>query len=523
MAAKSESHVSKRGTATRLSGEPLVSSKVFDKKPKLDVVKTSSEHTMEIDTSTKDPVFETDAWKQNAEDDSTFFVFEGFVGQSSDVDIVQCIHHFTSNFLDDFPIVIIGVHAKRVAVRIPRLLTAKFEEKIHTLRDKLIFKDTALSMTSLDPLVVELFVRIPIERNAWNAYTPVTNGAQPGSSSNVPAVESKYAILQAKISTPMRSTMRSEQGIHSGFTPELNSMQQATAEVLARERMPMQPLAQVPALPNGDVPANEASLHSMLSSLVSGMNEVRATLSNVVTRDDLRALHEVQTAEMHTYVQAELAPVHSGIAELAGDFRTLASGSIEQHQRIGRMETTLQAMPSSGLPNGPDKNHSANCQISFSGFSNESVSDRARTLREFMRAHFEPDSYLCIGTRMTGPFGDGRHASAESFVQFCHRDAKDAALKFIVNGKFKVSSSAGKTLNISRMKTPWQRRRDYAMGKAEELVKKKMEANSWQGVVKFTKSKEVRKICVNDSDAFIQAHSDECGNFVGDFIDLRIP
>ena len=140
-----------------------------------------------------------------------------------------------------------------------------------------------------------------------------------------------------------------------------------------------------------------------------------------------------------------------------------------------------------------------------------------------MRAHFEPDSYLCIGTRMTGPFGDGRHASAESFVQFSDRDTRDGALKFIVNGKLKVSSSAGKTLNISRMKTPWQRRRDYAMGKAEELVKKKMEANSWQGVVKFTKSKEVRKICVNDLDAFIQVHSDECGNFVGDFIDLRIP
>lgn len=51
-----------------------------------------------------------------------------------------------------------------------------------------------------------------------------------------------------------------------------------------------------------------------VSYLVGGMDEVRATLSHVVTLDDLRTLHQEQTAELQTYVQAELAPVHSGMA-----------------------------------------------------------------------------------------------------------------------------------------------------------------------------------------------------------------
>ena len=123
---------------------------------------------------------------------------------------------------------------------------------------------------------------------------------------------------------------------------------------------------------------------------------------------------------------------------------------------------------------------------------------------------------------MTGPFGDGRKASTESYVQFSDRDARDRALKAIRDGSL-TASSAGKDLKISCMKTAWQRRRDFAMGKAEELVKEKMQATSMQGTAKFVKTKEARKICVNDADAFVQTPSDACGNFRGVFSDLRIP
>ena len=51
-----------------------------------------------------------------------------------------------------------------------------------------------------------------------------------------------------------------------------------------------------------------SALHSMHESLVSGMNEVRATLSHVVTRDDFRALHEAQNAEMQCMSKLKQRP-----------------------------------------------------------------------------------------------------------------------------------------------------------------------------------------------------------------------
>lgn len=71
------------------------------------------------------------------------------------------------------------------------------------------------------------------------------------------------------------------------------------------------------------------------------MNEVRATLSHVVTRDDLRALHEAQSAEMKTYVQAETAPLHAGIAQLSTDFKMVAMDAVDHDERIDKLETNV--------------------------------------------------------------------------------------------------------------------------------------------------------------------------------------
>ena len=73
------------------------------------------------------------------------------------------------------------------------------------------------------------------------------------------------------------------------------------------------------------------------------------------------------------------------------------------------------------------------------------------------------------------------------------------------------------------MKTASQRHRDFAIAKAEELVKAKMAKFGKHGDVKYVKSKDVRKITVDDVDAFVQMWSDDSGNFVGDFDDLRLP
>lgn len=56
-------------------------------------------------------------------------------------------------------------------------------------------------------------------------------------------------------------------------------------------------------------------------------------------------------------------------------------------------------------------------------------------LQEFMKPHFDAYSYVCVGTRMAVPFGEGSKAPNESCVQFSDRHARDPALKFISDRK----------------------------------------------------------------------------------------
>ena len=118
----------------------------------------------------------------------------------------------------------------------------------------------------------------------------------------------------------------------------------ALADLLGREGPILQPLDRVPEFPTFAQEEAPGSLHTMLSSLVSGMNEVRATLSHVVTRDDLRALHEAQSAEMKTYVQAETAPIHASIIQLPTDFQMIAMDAVDHHERIDKFEKRVSEL-----------------------------------------------------------------------------------------------------------------------------------------------------------------------------------
>ena len=83
------------------------------------------------------------------------------------------------------------------------------------------------------------------------------------------------------------------------------------------------------------------------------------------------------------------------------------------------------------------------------------------------------DIILCVDTRMTGPF-PSRTPTNESFAQFCSRDARDRVFQAMKEKSFKTPSC--NTINIYRAKTEFVRGRDWAMGKGEGLIKKKLAA-----------------------------------------------
>ena len=103
----------------------------------------------------------------------------------------------------------------------------------------------------------------------------------------------------------------------------------------------------------------------------------------------------------------------------------------------------------------------------------------------------------------------------------CSRDARDRVFQDMKDKSFTTPS--GSTINIYRAKTDFIRGRDWAMGKSEELIKKKLAAAKLTVPVKYEKHKDARKITVDGVDAFVQRPVETHGSFVCDFQDLQLP
>ena len=141
-------------------------------------------------------------------------------------------------------------------------------------------------------------------------------------------------------------------------------------------------------------------------------------------------------------------------------------------------------------------------------------------VRQFVEKYQGQDVLLCVDTRMTGPF-QTRTPTNESFVKFCSRDARDRVFQAMKDKSFTTPS--GSTINIYRAKTDFIRGRDWAMGKSEELIKKKLAAAKLTVPVKYEKHKDAHKITVDGADAFVQRPVETHGSFVCDFQDFQLP
>ena len=69
-----------------------------------------------------------------------------------------------------------------------------------------------------------------------------------------------------------------------------------------------------------------------------------------------------------------------------------------------------------------------------------------------------------------------------------------------------LKTPSGSTINIYRAKTDFVRRRDWAMGKSEELIKKKLAAVKLTVPVKFEKHEEARNLRVDSVRLRAEAH-----------------
>ena len=82
---------------------------------------------------------------------------------------------------------------------------------------------------------------------------------------------------------------------------------EAIAELFGRAPVPAIDLQHPPLFPGGS--SSSGDVHSLLVGLVSSVNEVRSSLANMATRNELQELHALQMDEVKTYVSVQLEPI----------------------------------------------------------------------------------------------------------------------------------------------------------------------------------------------------------------------
>ena len=124
-----------------------------------------------------------------------------------------------------------------------------------------------------------------------------------------------------------------------------------------------------------------------------------------------------------------------------------------------------------------------------------------------------------MGHDFTGPYSNRKFSKA-LWIEFSKCDTVKDFLKHTEKENFVFN---GTTVKIKFARTQFQKKRNYAMRKAEELLKASPKTGS--SVVttewKITESKD-RRILVNGVLAFSQAPYDGTGTFLPPFFDLSI-
>ncbi len=131
------------------------------------------------------------------------------------------------------------------------------------------------------------------------------------------------------------------------WSPKIREKQGATDAVLQRAGKVLKPLPEAPPMPGTD--SDSSQLHGVLSQLVVGMNEVRSSLSTLVTREDFKDLAATQREEMHTYVDSRFEPLREEVEEVKAHTATqedLAELK-EKYDKLVLRITELEAAPGS--------------------------------------------------------------------------------------------------------------------------------------------------------------------------------
>ncbi len=412
------------------------------------------------------------------------------------VEFVSVIKGFVDDLLGDFKLNVVGVCVSQgccaVGVEYSVSEASALEGQIFYLRDQLVFNGEALSAGKVDH--PEVFTKSPVVHHA-----PVAPPASPTVAEfldEAPAAPSGFPVVP-----PV-----------PGFVPVADKSKAGANIVINKV-------------------AADMAVDDDESDNVSEASEVTDEVTNKDIMREIKTMAKQRKHDNKKIRETTRVLIAEAVDPLWGEIRSqqsnlvdLGKASINHDDRIGRLESQFAKLDvaKTGKFNPNDVAH---LRMSFSGFKGDDLDDRVATLKAFMEKHFaDREAYACIDTRTTGAWNDQK-VTGESFVQFFCRGARDRALKAVRDGKLgeNLRSNKGDKLTVNRYRTDWQRDRDWAMRKSEELIKAKVETAKLKVKIEYVQTKDERKITANGQIAFLQKRADAHGSFLNDFSELKLP
>ena len=411
------------------------------------------------------------------------------------VELLSVIKGFVDDLLGDFKLNVVGVCVTQgcCAVGVEYLVSeaSALEGQIFYLRDQLVFKGEALSAVKVDH--PEVFTKPPVVHHA-----PV---APPASPTVAEFLDEAPAAPGFPVVPPV-----------PGFVPVADKSKAGANVVINKV-------------------AADMAVDDDESDNVSEASEVADEVTNKDIMREIKTMAKQRKHDNKKIRETTRVMIAEAVDPLWGEIRSqqsnlvdLGKASINHDDRIGRLESQFAKLDvaKTGKFNPNDVAH---LRMSFSGFKGDDLDDRVATLKAFMEKHFaDREAYACIDTRTTGAWNDQK-VTGESFVQFFCRGARDRALKAVRDGKLgeNLRSNKGDKLTVNRYRTDWQRGRDWAMRKSEELIKAKVETAKLKVKIEYVQTKDERKITANGQIAFLQKRADAHGSFLNDFSELKPP
>ena len=202
---------------------------------------------------------------------------------------------------------------------------------------------------------------------------------------------------------------------------------------------------------------------------------------------------------------------------------TVEEGGQQDHAKMERLEDTVKKLqaklaavtkPRASLRGSDDSE--TRKSVLFRGFNDETAEKRVEMLETYMKTHFPSVKFACVSHETTGSVQNKKLANS-SFVLFFDQLTAENILKQIEkdSSKYKCVNVKGDSLKICKRKTKLERKRNYGLARAEEILTEQLLKRKLSAEAKIVWDK--RAVTVNSAEAFKQNREDEIGSFCGVF------